>query len=174
MRSAQKFDSLILDIDGTLWNTTDIVAAAWNDAIARSGFAAAPVEGAALRKEFGKTMDVIADDLWPSLDASQKEELMALCCEEEQAALLANARDISYPGVVSGIRRLSERVPVFVVSNCQSGYIELTLSKTGLGPYVKDFECFGNTGRGKADNLRLLIGRNSLSAPVYVGDTQGD
>ena len=28
-----KIDSIILDVDGTIWNTTDIVADAWNFAI---------------------------------------------------------------------------------------------------------------------------------------------
>ena len=174
MRADRKFDSLILDIDGTVWNTTDIVAGAWNNAIVRSGFQVAAVEGKVLQKEFGKTMDVIAQDLWPSLDAAQRTRLMALCCEEEQLVLRANEADITYPGVVDAVRRLSERVPVFVVSNCQAGYIELTLSKTGLADCVRDFECFGRTGMGKADNLRLVIQRNSLAVPVYVGDTQGD
>ncbi len=174
MHELKSFDSVILDIDGTVWNTTDIVSVAWNRAIKRSGFDAAAVAGEILRHEFGKTMDVIALDLWPNLDDLKRTRLMALCCEEEQLALHSNEADITYPGVLEGIRRLSELVPVFIVSNCQAGYIELTLSKTGLQDCVKDIECFGRTGKGKADNLRLLIQRNSLKAPVYVGDTQGD
>ncbi len=174
MQADKTFDSLILDIDGTIWNTTDVVAVAWNQAIIRSDFQVAPVNGKLLQKEFGKTMDVIALDLWPELDVARRTRLMALCCEEEQHALRENEADISYPGVIEGVRSLSAKVPVFVVSNCQAGYIELTLSRTGLQECVKDFECFGRTGKGKADNLRLVVQRNSLHAPVYVGDTQGD
>ena len=36
-----KTDGIILDIDGTLWNTTGVVAKAWNKAIADCGFDAA-------------------------------------------------------------------------------------------------------------------------------------
>ncbi|MFR3320025.1 MAG: HAD family hydrolase [Lachnospiraceae bacterium] len=63
---------------------------------------------------------------------------------------------------------------VFIVSNCQSGYIELFLKKTGLAPYVTDTECFGDTGMKKAENIRLVVARNGLQLPVYVGDTKGD
>lgn len=63
---------------------------------------------------------------------------------------------------------------VFIVSNCQSGYIELFLKKTGLAPYVTDTECFGDTGMKKAENIRLVVARNGLQQPVYVGDTKGD
>ncbi len=168
------FDALILDVDGTIWNTTPIVANAWNEAIALSGLPAKTVNADMLKKEFGKTMDVIADDLWPELDASQKEKLMSLCCTQEQQALLQNTQDITFAGVVDTIKSLSRQIGVFIVSNCQEGYIELSMEKTGLTSCITDYECFGRTGKGKADNLRLLIDRNKIKCPVYVGDTQGD
>ncbi len=165
---------MILDIDGTIWNTTGIVAVAWNKAVDMSGFDAAKVNAQALQQEFGKTMDVIAKDLWPNLDKAKREILMSYCCSEEQIALQENVVDISYPEVIETIKELSASENIYVVSNCQSGYIELTLEKTGLTDYIKDFECFGRTGKGKAENLQLLVTRNQIMHPVYVGDTQGD
>ena len=174
MLRKRKFDALILDIDGTIWNTTGIVAIAWNKAVDMSGFDAAKVNAQALQQEFGKTMDVIAKDLWPNLDKAKREILMSYCCSEEQIALQENVVDISYPEVIETIKELSASENIYVVSNCQSGYIELTLEKTGLTDYIKDFECFGRTGKGKAENLQLLVTRNQIMHPVYVGDTQGD
>jgi len=174
MLRKRKFDALILDIDGTIWNTTGIVAVAWNKAVDISGFDAAKVNAQALQQEFGKTMDVIAKDLWPNLDKAKREILMSYCCSEEQIALQENVVDISYPEVIETIKELSASENIYVVSNCQSGYIELTLEKTGLTDYIKDFECFGRTGKGKAENLQLLVTRNQIMHPVYVGDTQGD
>ena len=139
-----------------------------------SGFDAAKVNAQALQQEFGKTMDVIAKDLWPNLDKAKREILMSYCCSEEQIALQENVVDISYPEVIETIKELSASEYIYVVSNCQSGYIELTLEKTGLTDYIKDFECFGRTGKGKAENLQLLVTRNQIMHPVYVGDTQGD
>ena len=139
-----------------------------------SGFDAPKVNAQTLQNEFGKTMDVIAKDLWPNLERSKRDILMSYCCSEEQIALKENTLDICYPGVVETIKELSASENIYVVSNCQSGYIELTLEKTGLTGYVKDFECFGRTGKGKAENLQLLVSRNRIRHPVYVGDTQGD
>ena len=174
MLTKKKFDALILDIDGTIWNTTGIVAIAWNRAVDMSGFDAPKVNAQTLQNEFGKTMDVIAKDLWPNLERSKRDILMSYCCSEEQIALKENTLDICYPGVVETIKELSASENIYVVSNCQSGYIELTLEKTGLTDYVKDFECFGRTGKGKAENLQLLVSRNRIQHPVYVSDTQGD
>ena len=52
--------------------------------------------------------------------------------------------------------------------------VEQFLRKTQLEAYIKDIECFGNTGKNKGENIRLLVKRNSLKAPVYIGDTKGD
>lgn len=163
-----------MDIDGTLWNTTGVVAKAWNKAIADCGFDADEVNASGLQKEFGKPMNVIADDLWPALTQEQKDRLMEQCCVREQEALKENHEDISYPAVRDTIKALAQKFRLYIVSNCQSGYIELTMEKNKIADYIKDHECYGDTGLGKADNLRLLVRRNGIKAPVYVGDTQGD
>lgn len=169
-----KTDGIILDIDGTLWNTTGVVAKAWNKAIADCGFDAALVNASGLQKEFGKPMNVIADDLWPVLTQEQKDRLMKQCCVREQEALKENREDISYPAVRDTIKALAQKFRLYIVSNCQSGYIELTMEKNKIADFISDHECYGDTGLGKADNLRLLVRRNGIKAPVYVGDTQGD
>lgn len=163
-----------MDIDGTLWNTTGVVAKAWNKAIADCGFDADEVNASGLQKEFGKPMNVIADDLWPALSQEQKDRLMEQCCVREQEALKENHEDISYPAVRDTIKALAQKFRLYIVSNCQSGYIELTMEKNKIADFIKDHECYGDTGMGKADNLRLLVRRNGIKAPVYVGDTQGD
>ncbi len=171
---AIKTDGIILDIDGTLWNTTGVVADAWNKAIADCGFDAAQTTASGLQKEFGKPMNVIADDLWPNLSQEQKNILMKQCCVREQEAIEGNTKDITYPAVRDTIKALAQKFRLYIVSNCQSGYIELTMEKNKIADYIKDHECYGDTGMGKADNLRLLVQRNAIKAPVYIGDTQGD
>lgn len=169
-----KFDSIILDVDGTIWNTTGIVADAWNLTFDKYFPQVPHVTAEILKGQFGKPMDVIADNLFPMLSKDEKKLLMEKCCEMEQAALMENTKDIAYDGVIETIKNLSQKIPVFIVSNCQSGYIEVVMEKNGIAEYIKDFECFGNTGLLKDQNIRLIIERNDLKAAAYVGDTQGD
>ena len=169
-----RFDGLILDVDGTIWNTTGIVAEAWNKTI-DTFFPQVPhVNAEILKGQFGKTMDVIADNLFGVLSAEDKKILMEKCCIYEQKALLENTKNITYEGVIETLKKLSSITPIFIVSNCQSGYIELVIEKNKITPLIKDFECFGNTGKSKAENIKLVARRNGLKSPVYVGDTQGD
>ena len=167
-------DGIILDIDGTIWNTTGVIAGAWNSAIEKSGLSAKKVFPEILKKEFGKPMDIIALDLWPNLSEGEREILMAACCECEQIALKENTKDITYSGVVETIKKMSAEFDFYIVSNCQSGYIELTLQKNGIEEFIKDSECYGDTKKYKAENLKLIVERNSIKNPAYVGDTQGD
>lgn len=169
-----KYDGIILDIDGTIWNTTPLAAQGYNIAIDRSNKPAGKVTAEILQQEFGKTLDLIASDLWPNLSITDRQELIKNCCKEEQMQVANNENDITYPYVIDTVKKLSTTENLFIVSNCQDGYVELTMKKTGLTPYIKDFECFGKTGKKKAENLKMIIERNNLKSPVYVGDTQGD
>lgn len=170
--------NLILDVDGTLWNTTDVVADAWSEAIAADGRSQVPVTAERLQGLFGKPMNVIGELLFTDVEQTVCEKLLEDCCRYEQSALKRTNRDLLYPGVADTIRQLAEdqNRKLFIVSNCQSGYIELFMEKNHLEQYITDVECYGNTGRGKAENISLLLERNGLQKmdTVYVGDTAGD
>ena len=69
---------------------------------------------------------------------------------------------------------LSKKLPLFIVSNCQSGYIEIFLKTTGLIDVVKAHLCFGDTLTSKGQTILRLMKENGLKDVVYVGDTRGD
>lgn len=171
--------NLIFDIDGTLWNTTGVVAGAWNKAVREKDYPELKnlnITDKMLQKEFGKPMDVIADDLFGDIDPVKKAELLKLCCVYEHDFIAENTKDLSYEGMSETMHELAKRNRLFIVSNCQDGYIELVIEKNGLGELISDFECFGHTGLQKNENITLLMERNGLepSQTVYIGDTMGD
>ena len=71
-------------------------------------------------------------------------------------------------------QKLSAKLPLFIVSNCQCGYIEQFLRKNNFASYITDHLCFGQTGTSKGQTLLRLIREHHLAHPVYVGDTLGD
>jgi phosphoglycolate phosphatase len=166
--------NIILDVDGTLWDTTEVVAEAWNKAISEVGGTAAKITSSVLKKEFGKPMDVIANNLFHDANESKREMLLQKCCEYEHDFLSENKDNLLFPGVKETLEKLSEKCRLFIVSNCQSGYIELFMDKAGIEEYITDYECFGDTGKSKGENIKLIMERNNLDDVVYVGDTQGD
>lgn len=101
-------------------------------------------------------------------------EVCADCLREENAYIAAHGGGTPYPGLEELLRRLSGRCGLYIVSNCIDGYIQCFLGCTGLGGYIKDFECEGVTGMKKADNIALIARRNGLKRYIYVGDTASD
>ena len=155
--------NLIFDVDGTIWNSTPIVARGWNRAITETGYSNAVITPQVLQREFGQPMDVIADHLFGDVtDMKRRQELLDLCCRYEQELLADNREDISYPGVLDGIRELSAKHALYIVSNCQCGYIELVMEKNKIGGFIRDHECFGNTGTCKGETIKLLMERNGI------------
>lgn len=168
------FDYLIFDVDGTLWDTTEIVARSWNYTLEKLRFERQPLTASDLKQEFGKPMDIIAADLFPQLPAAKGEALLAKCCRREHRFLENTKESFLYPDVEYVFSRLSSNHKLFIVSNCQSGYIELFLKKNNLRNYITDIECYGNTKKSKGENIRLLLNRHPSGTACYIGDTAGD
>jgi phosphoglycolate phosphatase len=169
-----RYDGIILDVDGTIWDSTSLVALAWNRALADSGRPDRHVDSDLLKSLFGKTMKDIMEVILPDEDEDTRDRVSALCFRYENEMLSGDDYDIAYPGVAETIKEMSRHIPFFIVSNCQEGYIEELIRRYSLKDYIKDFEDYGRTGFGKADNIKLLVSRNSLESPVYVGDTAMD
>lgn len=167
-------DGIIFDVDGTIWDSTDPVAEAWNLAIEKNSSLDVRVDRQILSRLFGKTMTEIGDALFPMIeDADRRAALLDACYNYENLYLEEHPGTL-YEGVTETIRSLSEKYSLFIVSNCQCGYIEVMLKTSGLAPYIKDHLCFGETLRPKGATIRMLMEKSSLKSPVYVGDTQGD
>lgn len=165
-------DGIIFDVDGTVWNSTPIVEQAWNAALEEAGYNER-VTAKQLQGLFGLPMDDIIKEIIPQASIEERQEFAPACFKYEHEYLERYGAEV-YEGFEDMLKILSEKYPLFVVSNCQAGYIELMLDKTGFGPYIKDHLCPGDTDKLKADNIKIICERNGLKAPVYVGDTQMD
>lgn len=166
-------DGIIFDIDGTLWDSTDSVAASWNRAIRENSSLDLTIDSHILSGLFGKTMTEIGSALFPDYSEEERAKILEICFHYENE-YLKDHPGVVYKGVVDTIQKLSEKYPLFIVSNCQLGYIEVTMKSAGIEPYIKDHLCFGETQVSKGETLLMLMERNGLKSPVYVGDTQGD
>ena len=165
---------ILFDMDGTLWDASEQVTAAWNIALAKNAdLGGRQITAAQMQNLMGKTMTDIFHILLPNADEKRRTAIAEDCCEEENSYLRSRGA-VLYPGVAETLRELSRSYRLFIVSNCQDGYIEAFLAYYGFGSLFTDTECFGRTGKTKKDNIRLLLERNHLKQAVYVGDTQLD
>lgn len=169
----KNIDSIIFDLDGTLWDSCETVAKAWQSALKAGDYGQAPLTADDVRSIAGLPYDVIYHKLFPSLTQEQREELKANCAKEELIQVTKNGGRL-YDNLEDTLQYLRNKYRLFIVSNCQSGYIEGFMEHHKLQQYFEDSACFGDANRPKAENIQEIIRRNNVKSAVYVGDTEGD
>ena len=168
------FESLIFDIDGTLWDSRALVAKGYNVQLKEVGLEHIVINADVLKTVFGKTMTEIADILFAELPAQERYPLLEKCMEQEDKILHADPCDIGYPKVKETLTELAKKHRLFIVSNSQSGYPQLCIEKMGLQGLIADHLCYGDTGTCKGETIKKLMADNQITSACYVGDTAGD
>mgnify|MGYP002561712164 FL=1 len=170
----KSYDGIIFDLDGTMWDTRKPICEAWNIILSRhEEIHRAPIVETDLNDCMGLPMYDIAAKLFPQEQEQVRNALMDELCEFENG-YLEKMGGVLFPGLEATLKELKTKYPLYIVSNCQDGYIEAFIKAHKLEKYFSDTECWGRTRAPKAVSNRTLIERNNLSNPVYVGDTAGD
>jgi len=157
--------NIILDVDGTLWDSSETITKSWNEVYRRRGLSRRfTVEE--VNSYMGKLPSEIAEELCGGLSKKERNDIVEDCMDT-QLKLLEKEGGNLYPGVFETLKRLSGRYGIFIVSNCGCGYIEKLFSFTGIGPFVKDYLCAGMTGKNKGENLKLLMEKENLKSCSY-------
>ncbi|MDB5015664.1 MAG: gph [Mucilaginibacter sp.] len=168
-----KFDSIIFDLDGTLWDSTGNVAVAWQTAMDQVDYVDEVMTRERVRSITGMAYNFIFDKLFPELNYERRTELMSICAKSELEILHTEGGEL-YPSLDETLGYLAGKYKLFIVSNCQSGYIEVFLKISQMEHYFMGHQCYGTKGNPKAENIKDIVNNHQLTAPVYVGDTMGD
>ena len=169
-----KYESLIFDIDGTLWDSRALVAEGYNQQLEKEGLQKYCVTVETLKPLFGKVLPEIADILFYDYPKEKRMDLICRCRDNQDRYLHENPCHIGYPQVLETLQLLSRDHRIFIVSNSEKGYPELCMEKLGIGPFIQDHLCYGDTGTSKGQTIKTLMARHHIENCAYIGDTQGD
>lgn len=166
-------DSIIFDLDGTLWDGTDGAAVIWREVASKYPMVTDSITADKLKALYGLPLEEIAIKLLPS---ASKDVALKIMEESviKQCPYLEEHGGILFPRLEETLTELKKKYKLYIVSNCEEGYIQCFLKAHNLSHYFIDFEYPGRTRLSKAENIKLIMERNNLVNPVYVGDTKGD
>lgn len=164
---------IIFDLDGTLWNTSETIVPIWNQVLKSHCETDKQLTVAEMNGYMGKTLEQIARLMLPKLDLENAMTIVYECCDVERDYLRKVGGKL-YDNLAETLKLLKEKYSLFIVSNCQDGYVQSFLDYHGFAEIFDDFEMSGRTKKSKGENIRMVIERNNLDKAVYVGDTQGD
>ncbi len=166
-------DSLIFDMDGTLWDAMSSYCKIWNICFEKCGLRF-PYTEDDVRAYMGYTIDYIFDDIVRRTGVEINRQKFLEDIEDEENMRMATLGGNLYDGVRDGLAQLSEHYKLFMVSNCSRFGLVNFMKFSGTTQYFTDSLSFGQKRVPKNENMKILIDRHLLKHPVYVGDTQAD
>ena len=165
-------DSLIFDMDGTLWDAVQTYTDAWNLFFERNEMSQRTSKeelDGLMGMEEAQFLKIMLPEFSPDSQKKHYEQIVDL-----QYELIDHQGGYIYEGVLEGLDRLSKKYPLFIVSNCPEHTVEHFMRFAGIQDLIADSLAHGQNHRPKHENIMELIRRHALRKALYIGDTEGD
>ena len=166
-----KYDSIGFDLDGTLWNATEAITLAWQKTA--EIFNARIPDINDIKGILGLNKIDLMNKLYPDMEYETQMQFFDKANEICDEVLALQGGQL-FDGLEETLKTLQKDFRLYIVSNCQDGYIERFLDYHKLGKYFCDSEHPDARCLSKGENIKALLERNGFGKSIFVGDTQGD
>jgi phosphoglycolate phosphatase len=172
MFKAIKTDSILFDMDGTLWDGVETYANGFNDFF-EANMIHRKLTANDLYAYLGLEEEQYLEATLSELPVAERKETYQQIINFQYKRIQTNG-GILFDGVKDGLKRLSEKYKLFIVSNCPEFTIRYFVEWAGIEDSITDTMAHGMNFKSKHENIKLLIEKYNLQNPVYVGDTNSD
>ena len=171
-RFSMKYEMIIFDIDGTLWEASEITMIAANS-IADEYKEIPKVSIEDIYKVMGLGKRDIAQILMPNVELSKAMGYVDLQTKLAIDLINKNGAHI-YENVSSVIKYLSKKYKLGIITNNFDDYVKLFLEKSNLKRFFIDYIGNASYGISKKEAIEKMMSRNNVSLACYIGDIKKD
>ena len=170
----RNMSNIIFDLDGTLWDSTQTVQKAWLNTFNKYKLLGKNIRIDFIQNCMGKTNDEIVKMISEKLTNSVNADIILKECQNEEIRLIKKEGGKLYANLKEVLKFLKLKNSLYIVSNCQQGYIEAFLNYYNLGDFFCDYQSPDDLLKNKTECLRGLIKRNCITNFYYIGDSEYD
>lgn len=167
-----RYEMLIFDLDGTLWETEWISYKTAN-AVLKKYEADKEITMDVVKSTMGCTFAETAEMYMPYYEIEKREKILGQMLDLN-AQILSEFGGHVYENLKETLEKLSENYKIAIVSNCADGYIESFLNSSKLEKYFIDYMAAAKFKVTKAEAIRRVVERNNINSAIYIGDTIND
>lgn len=161
-------ETVIFDLDGTLWQTGDSYLYAYHKLCDHYGVEPT-VSDDIILSCLGVKLENFLPQLFPS--ATDKMELFYRAMGYSIEYIVKNPHGCCFPGVSNLLQQLAKEYKIYIVSNCLDRYVETFLKLSGTTEYVSGFSTIQSGS--KEDHIARIAAR-SQGKVLLVGDSDDD
>ena len=163
-----------MDLDGTLWNTTEATYQVCNEILEEKNMPKVSKE--TIEKSMGHPFKECTKRYFKDLDEKEASALLQEIYKEEtrQMQLKRHSGKI-FPRVLETIKELSKNYKIIIVSNCNDyEYIECFINQSKTKDYITDYIPASYFEKKKEDIMKEQMEKYQTNHAVYLGDTKED
>lgn len=167
-----KTDTLIFDLDGTLWDGVDAYVGGFNDFF-KSKNINRIVTRADLFNYMGIEENEFLEAILPEFARDERNNMYRQIVRFQYNRIEHNG-GVLYKDVIEGLTNLARKYQLFIVSNCPEHTIAYFMKWSKINHLITDTIAHGANHKSKHENISLLIKKHGVKSAVYIGDTDGD
>lgn len=168
-----KYDMIIFDIDGTIWDASEKNTRALNKAL-KNHKIKVKVDSEKVKGGFGLSLTEFGDYLFDFIEDKELRYQLVREADKIKLDLIEEEGQEAYPDFRETFIKLSHKYKTGIVSNCGPDIIEQLIIKLDLNSYITDFIAASRFKITKAEAFKRIMKNNNSENCIYIGDTEND